>query len=371
MGVTIEGLADAAARARPGRARPARSWRKALGFDPLTVARRRDGAARGRARAASRRADLERAKTRRRDARAPRPARSRRPAHDARASPSACAAASIRRSTRASATCCATSGRSTRSRSPPSETCAAGWWLVRRAPLPGDAEPRLSRAGRRPGRRSAPRATAARARRSAVEIAYDTLAVAARARRAAARRRLGLVAQPEQRPGLRRPRRVRRARPRRDRLLARGPLRHARRLPAALTSVASASGVATRPLVGHQTVYFVTMKRAGYCLFSVSPSERSAIGLLDDQQRVHVLERDGSDYVVRHEWPVAERLAHRRHAPRSARWPSRRRSPSSSGWRRDADRARARSRDSGARGRRPGRRRLRDEARSPTSARTS
>jgi YD repeat-containing protein len=53
-------------------------------------------------------------------------------------------------------------------------------------------------------------------------------------------------------------------------------------------------------------VYFVTMKRAGYCLFSVSPSERFGVGLLDDQQRVHVLERDGADYVVRKEWPIAQ-----------------------------------------------------------------
>lgn len=53
-------------------------------------------------------------------------------------------------------------------------------------------------------------------------------------------------------------------------------------------------------------MYFVTMKRAGYCLFSVSPSERFAVGLLDDQQRLHVLERDGADYAIRQEWPVAE-----------------------------------------------------------------
>ena len=53
-------------------------------------------------------------------------------------------------------------------------------------------------------------------------------------------------------------------------------------------------------------MYFVTLKRAGYCLFSVSPSERFGVGLLDDQQRVHVLERDGADYVVRREWPVSE-----------------------------------------------------------------
>jgi hypothetical protein len=48
------------------------------------------------------------------------------------------------------------------------------------------------------------------------------------------------------------------------------------------------------------------MKRAGYCLFSVSPSERFGVGLLDDQKRVHVLERDGSEYVVRQDWPVEE-----------------------------------------------------------------
>jgi hypothetical protein len=53
-------------------------------------------------------------------------------------------------------------------------------------------------------------------------------------------------------------------------------------------------------------VYFVTMKREGYCLFAVSPSERFGVGLLDDQQRVHVLERDGADYAVRQEWPVNE-----------------------------------------------------------------
>jgi hypothetical protein len=53
-------------------------------------------------------------------------------------------------------------------------------------------------------------------------------------------------------------------------------------------------------------VYFVTMKRAGYCLFSVSPSERFGVGVLDDQQRLHVLERDGAEYVVRQEWPIAQ-----------------------------------------------------------------
>lgn len=53
-------------------------------------------------------------------------------------------------------------------------------------------------------------------------------------------------------------------------------------------------------------MYFVTMKRAGYCLFAVSPSERFGVGLLDDQRRVHVLEREGADYVVRQDWPIDE-----------------------------------------------------------------
>ena len=53
-------------------------------------------------------------------------------------------------------------------------------------------------------------------------------------------------------------------------------------------------------------MYFVTMKRAGYCLFAVSPSERFGVGLLDDQQRVHVLEREGADYVVRQDWAIGE-----------------------------------------------------------------
>ena len=56
-------------------------------------------------------------------------------------------------------------------------------------------------------------------------------------------------------------------------------------------------------------MYFVTMKRAGYCLFSVSPSERFGVGLLDDQKRIHLVERDGADYVVRREFPLDE-LSH-------------------------------------------------------------
>lgn len=53
-------------------------------------------------------------------------------------------------------------------------------------------------------------------------------------------------------------------------------------------------------------MYFVTIRRPGYCLFSMTPSERAAIALADDQARVHILERVGDDWVVRHEWPVSE-----------------------------------------------------------------
>lgn len=53
-------------------------------------------------------------------------------------------------------------------------------------------------------------------------------------------------------------------------------------------------------------MYFVTSKRAGYALFCLTPSERAAIGVTEDQKRVHVLERDGGAWVVRHDWPVEE-----------------------------------------------------------------
>jgi hypothetical protein len=54
-------------------------------------------------------------------------------------------------------------------------------------------------------------------------------------------------------------------------------------------------------------VYFVTTKRAGYALFCMTPSERAAIGVTDDQQRVHLLERIGNTWQVRHDWPMSER----------------------------------------------------------------
>jgi hypothetical protein len=53
-------------------------------------------------------------------------------------------------------------------------------------------------------------------------------------------------------------------------------------------------------------VYFVTMKRPGYVLFCLTPSERAAVGLVDDQRRVQVLQRQGTDWTVVREWTVEE-----------------------------------------------------------------
>ena len=53
-------------------------------------------------------------------------------------------------------------------------------------------------------------------------------------------------------------------------------------------------------------MYFVTSKRPGYALFSLTPSERAAIGVTDDQKRVHLLERIGSEWRVYRDWPVEE-----------------------------------------------------------------
>ena len=53
-------------------------------------------------------------------------------------------------------------------------------------------------------------------------------------------------------------------------------------------------------------MYFVTSKRAGYALFSMTPNERAAIGLTDDQKRVQVLERVGAEWRVYKDWPVEE-----------------------------------------------------------------
>ena len=53
-------------------------------------------------------------------------------------------------------------------------------------------------------------------------------------------------------------------------------------------------------------MYFVTSKRAGYALFCMTPSERAAIGVTEDQRRVHVLGRAGTEWQVRQDWPVEE-----------------------------------------------------------------
>src|SRR5438552_1980429 len=55
-----------------------------------------------------------------------------------------------------------------------------------------------------------------------------------------------------------------------------------------------------------RAVYFVTSKRPGYALFSMTPSERAAIAVTDDQKRVHLLERVGSEWRVCRDWPVEE-----------------------------------------------------------------
>lgn len=48
------------------------------------------------------------------------------------------------------------------------------------------------------------------------------------------------------------------------------------------------------------------MKTPGYCLFSTTPSERFAIALADDQQRVHMLARGADGWSVIHDWPITE-----------------------------------------------------------------
>jgi len=53
-------------------------------------------------------------------------------------------------------------------------------------------------------------------------------------------------------------------------------------------------------------MYFVTTKRPGYALFCMTPSERAAIAVTDDQTRVHVLERSGAEWQVAQDWPVGE-----------------------------------------------------------------
>lgn len=53
-------------------------------------------------------------------------------------------------------------------------------------------------------------------------------------------------------------------------------------------------------------MYFVTIKRAGYVLFSMTPSERVAVGLTADQKRLQLLLKEGTGWTVIREWPVDE-----------------------------------------------------------------
>jgi hypothetical protein len=53
-------------------------------------------------------------------------------------------------------------------------------------------------------------------------------------------------------------------------------------------------------------MYFVTMKRPGYVLFSTTPSESVAVGLTEDQKRLHLFFREGGNWTVVREWPVEE-----------------------------------------------------------------
>ena len=54
-------------------------------------------------------------------------------------------------------------------------------------------------------------------------------------------------------------------------------------------------------------MYFVTTKRPGYALFCMTPSERAAIAVTEDQRRVHLLERRESAWEVAQDWAVEER----------------------------------------------------------------
>ena len=53
-------------------------------------------------------------------------------------------------------------------------------------------------------------------------------------------------------------------------------------------------------------MYFVTSKRPGYALFAMTPSERAAFAVTDDQKRVHLLERTADGWRVHDDWPVEE-----------------------------------------------------------------
>jgi hypothetical protein len=53
-------------------------------------------------------------------------------------------------------------------------------------------------------------------------------------------------------------------------------------------------------------MYFVTTKVPGYVMFSMTPSERAAFAVTEDQQHVHVLERTPSGWKVHRDFPMNE-----------------------------------------------------------------
>lgn len=54
-------------------------------------------------------------------------------------------------------------------------------------------------------------------------------------------------------------------------------------------------------------MYFVLTKRPGYVLFAMTPSERFAIGLADDQATAHLFARRGDGtWQIAREWKTAD-----------------------------------------------------------------
>ena len=53
-------------------------------------------------------------------------------------------------------------------------------------------------------------------------------------------------------------------------------------------------------------MYFVTTKQAGYALFAMTPSECAAVGVTDDQRRVHLLVSEGQGWRVYRDWSIEE-----------------------------------------------------------------
>lgn len=52
-------------------------------------------------------------------------------------------------------------------------------------------------------------------------------------------------------------------------------------------------------------MYFVSAKREGFVMFCMSPSERFAIGLTEEQN-VRLLEQSGGQWKTLREWPSAD-----------------------------------------------------------------